>query len=330
VIDLRHEARLIEARAVTIRHVGNSEEIRAEADPVGSGLTEERARALLIQGCSVAGVSADGARLLRIGSNAVYHLAGSVVVRVSYQNADLEAARRTVAVARWLEGISYPAVRALAVEQPVEIDRHAVTFWQSVSDDGDQYATIAQVAQVLAQLHMLHAPAYLHLPAIAPFDSADRRLAASQWLSHDDRGYLASQLTTLQDAYSRLEFVLPRGVIHGDANVGNVLRDKNEQPVVIDLDGFAIGPREWDLALTAVYYDSFGWHTRDEYETFTRVYGFDIMQWPGYPVMRAVREFLMVTWIVHGAAGNEVLAAEAAKRIRALRTGASRKDWQPY
>lgn len=26
----------------------------------------------------------------------------------------------------------------------------------------------------------------------------------------------------------------------------------------IDLDGFAIGPREWDLALTAIYYDSFG------------------------------------------------------------------------
>ena len=41
-------------------------------------------------------------------------------------------------------------------------------------------------------------------------------------------------------------------------------------------------PREWDLALTAIYYDSFGWHTREEYETFVRIYGFDIMQWPGY------------------------------------------------
>jgi hypothetical protein len=42
---------------------------------------------------------------------------------------------------------------------------------------------------------------------------------------------------------------------------------------VIDLDGFAVGPREWDLALTAIYYDSFGWHTREEYEDFVRVYG---------------------------------------------------------
>ena len=107
---------------------------------------------------------------------------------------------------------------------------------------------------------------------------------------------------------------MPEGVIHGDANVGNVLHDSNDAPVVIDLDGFAIGPREWDLALTAIYYDSFGWHTRKEYETFVRVYGFDIMQWPGYP----------------GAGGSQRIAAEAAKRIAALRTGGSRKDWQPY
>jgi aminoglycoside phosphotransferase (APT) family kinase protein len=124
--------------------------------------------------------------------------------------------------------------------------------------------------------------------------------------------------------------VLPQGVIHGDANVGNVLHDTKGSPVVIDLDGFAIGPREWDVALTAIYYDSFGWHTREEYDTFVRVYGFDIMQWPGYPTMRAVREFLMVTWVIQQAKDNPRAAAEATKRIRALRTGASRMDWQPY
>ena len=71
-------------------------------------------------------------------------------------------------------------------------------------------------------------------------------------------------------------------------------------------------PREWDLALTAIYYDSFGWHTREEYEDSVRVYGFDIMEWPGYPVMRAVREFLMVTWVIQKAAESAQAAAEAA------------------
>ena len=71
------------------------------------------------------------------------------------------------------------------------------------------------------------------------------------------------------------------------------------------------------LALTAVYYDSFGWHTREEYETFVRVYGFDIMTWPGYPVMREVREFLMVSWVIQKARESERTAAEAPTQVAA-------------
>ncbi|MGH3294046.1 MAG: hypothetical protein ACRDP7_19785 [Trebonia sp.] len=81
---------------------------------------------------------------------------------------------------------------------------------------------------------------------------------------------------------------------------------------------------------TAMYYDSFGWHTREEYEDFARVYRYDIRQWPGYPVLREAREFLMVTWLIQKAAEDAQAAAETTKRITALRTDASRKDWQPY
>ena len=278
----------------------------------------------------MAGLNADGARLMRIGSNAVYHLTEPVVVRIARHTADLDQARRTVAVARWLASAGYPAVRAIDVDQPVDIDGHAVTFWQSVSEDGEQYATAGEVAEVLAKLHRLDTPEDLHLPVLAPFDSAASRIASNDWLNSEDRIFLTEQLGRMRDRFAGLEFSLPEGVIHGDANVGNVLHDSHGDPVVIDLDGFAIGPREWDLALTAIYYDSFGWHTREEYETFVRMYGFDIMQWPGYPTMRAVREFLMVTWVIQGAGGSQRTATEAAKRIAALRSGASRKDWHPY
>jgi len=91
-----------------------------------------------------------------------------------------------------------------------------------------------------------------------------------------------------------------------------------------------VGPREWDLAQTAIYYESFGWHTRQEYEDFVSVYGYDIMGWPGYPVIREVRQFLMVTWMIQKAVEDTKAAAKAAKRITALRTGASRRGWQPY
>ncbi|HLI51202.1 MAG TPA: aminoglycoside phosphotransferase family protein [Thermomicrobiaceae bacterium] len=267
---------------------------------------------------------------MRLGSNAVYHLAAPVVVRISRHGVGAETARRSVAVARWLASADYPAVRALDVDQPIEVDGHAVTFWRSVSDDGDEYATIAEVADVLARLHKLTAPSYLHLPMLAPFRNAAIRITNNHWLSAGDREFLTDRLDILREEYASLEFVLPQGVIHGDANIGNVLHDTDGKPVVIDLDGFAIGPREWDLALTAIYYDSFGWHTREEYETFARVYGFDIMRWAGYPIMREIREFLMVTWVIQKAGESERIAAEASKRLVALRAGTSRKDWQPY
>lgn len=287
-------------------------------------------RDALEQACAAAGIDADGARLLRVGSNAVYRLKPPVIVRVSRPGADADQVRRTVAVARWLESVDYPAVRAVDIDQPITVDRHLITFWEAVSDDGDQYASTAEVAEVLVRLHSLTAPDYLRLPELAPFANAPRRIETNTWLNPEDRAFLITMLPQMRAAYDGLEFTLPPGVIHGDANVGNVLRDRHGNPVVIDLDGFAVGPREWDLALTAIYYDSFGWHTREEYEDFVRVYGFDIMQWPGYPVMRAVREFLMVTWVIQKAAESGQAAAEAAKRIAALRTGASRKDWQPY
>lgn len=297
----------------------------------GHELDESRARVLLTQACALAAISDDDARLLRVGSNAVFRLAGPAVARISRDGVAVEQARRTVSVARWLESVDYPAARLVdvATEQPIVIDGQAVTFWQAVSDDGNEYGTVAEVADVLVQLHTLTAPVSLGLPRLSPFGHAARRIDDSEWLDRADKTFLTSMLADLRDSYARLDFVLPQGVIHGDANVGNVLHDFRGKPVVIDLDGFSIGPREWDLALTAVYFDSFGWHTREEYETFARVYGFDIMRWLGYPVMRAIREFLMVTWVVQKAGESHRIAAEARKRIAALRTGASRKDWQP-
>jgi Ser/Thr protein kinase RdoA (MazF antagonist) len=285
---------------------------------------------LLERACAVAGIDATGARLLRVGSNAVYRLKTAVIARVSRPGVDAGDVRRTVAVARWLKAVGYPAVRVVDVDQPVPIDGHLVTFWEAVSDDGDQYASVAEVAAVLVKLHKLTAPDDLHLPDLAPFANAERRIEENAWLNPQDRAFLTATLIQMRALYAGLEFTLPPGVIHGDASIGNVLRDGYGHPVVIDLDGFATGPREWDLAMTAIYYDSFGWHTGEEYQDFVRVYDYDIMTWPGYPAMRAVREFLMVTWVIQKAPESEQAAAEAAKRIAALRTGATRKDWQPY
>jgi Ser/Thr protein kinase RdoA (MazF antagonist) len=284
----------------------------------------------LRQACQVAGLDTTGARLLRLGSNAVYRLARPVVARISRVGANVDAAARTVAISRWLREIDYPAVRALDVEQPVIIDGHVITFWEPVTDADDEYGSVTDLAHLLLRLHALSPPPALDIPPLSPFAKADNRIKASRRITPDDRSFLIDRLGQLQESYSSLSFPLPQGLIHGDASIGNVLRDKNGTPLLIDLDNFAIGPREWDLALTAVYYDSFGWHTREEYEAFVAAYGFDIMQWPGYNVMRDIRELLMVAWLSQKADESDMLAEELANRISSLRTDASRRSWRPF
>jgi aminoglycoside phosphotransferase (APT) family kinase protein len=118
-------------------------------------------------------------------------------------------------------------------------------------------------------------------------------------------------------------------MIHGDANVGNAIHDREGRPLLIDLDSFALGHREWDLVLTALYHERFGWHTREEYEAFVFHYGFDLLNWSAYPVMADLRELMMTAWLGGKVAGQPEVRAEFDKRMRALRTGGSRRDWQP-
>ncbi|MEV5705658.1 aminoglycoside phosphotransferase family protein [Actinoallomurus sp. NPDC052274] len=278
---------------------------------------------------AVAGIDVTGARLLRIGENAIYRLPDRTIGRIARTAAYEPDARKEVAVARWLEGQGYPAVRALPIDQPVIVDGRVVTFWDLISDK-ESYGSTAEVASLLAWLHRLEPPSSLRLPPLQPFARAELRIDGDGWLSSEDRDFLRGRLGELRTRYAELEFALAPGVIHGDASVGNVIHDDAGNPILIDLDGFAIGPREWDLALTAIYHDSFGWHTRDEYEVFVKTYGFDVMEWPGYPVLRDVREFLMVTWLSQKASDDEKIAAEVRKRISALCTGSGKRDWQPY
>jgi hypothetical protein len=119
----------------------------------------------------------------------IYRLSVPVVVRISRPDADVDDARRTIAVAQWLESVGYPSVRAVDVDvdQPIVMDGHVVTFWQTVSDDGDEYGSVGEVAQILVELHRIVAPDDLRLPPLEPFGKATKRIEANDWLSSADR-----------------------------------------------------------------------------------------------------------------------------------------------
>ena len=120
-----------------------------------------------------------------------------------------------------------------------------------------------------------------------------------------------------------------RGPIHEDANVGNLLVDSDGSAVLTDLDGFCIGPREWDLIQTALFYDRLGWHDQSEYEAFVSAYGTDLLTWPGYPTLADSRELVMTSWLAGAAEGSSRKREELLWRVRDLREANTERSWRP-
>lgn len=292
-------------------------------------LTAESAHRALRAAAAQVGLATDGAQLIRMGSNAVFRVPGNVVARVARSADMFDNAKKQVGVAGWLQAKRIPAVRALDLRQPVIADHRVVTFWRSESDQ-EVYAEIGDVADLIRRLHELNEPTDIHLPPLQPFGRQGETLPDFPGLSGEDADYLRGRFADARGSFDSLDYVLPRGVVHGDANVGNVIVADDGRSVLIDLDSFSIGPREWDLIQTAIFYDRFGWHSGEEYETFVRVYGYDIMDWRGYSDLADMREVAMTAWLSRKAVNSDKSAAEAAKRIHTMRTGASRRDWSAY
>jgi Phosphotransferase enzyme family len=268
---------------------------------------------------------------MRLGENAIYRLRSvPLVARIARTVDYLPDIETEVAAARWLESVEFPSVRlAGPADQPVVADGRVVTFWELVSDR-TEYGTIAELGVLLRWLHGLEPPPSLVLPQLRPFSRVESRVNGAE-LAEADGEFLRTRLAVAQEQYAGLEFALPMGPIHGDASVGNIIRrEVDGVAILIDLDGFAWGPREWDLVQTAMYFERFGWHTSQEYREFVVAYGFDVMTWPGYPVLRDARELTMVAWLAQNTRESPEIAAEVSKRIADLRSGDGRRDWAPF
>jgi hypothetical protein len=270
--------------------------------------------------CAAAGIDAAGAELACRGEIAVYELRPLwLLARIAASASHLPGAEKEVAVARWLESAGFPAARlAGPADQPVVAAGRVVTFWAQVCED-QSHGTPAELAWLLRRLHDLDPPSSLALPELRPFAGAESRISRAG-LPGDDREFLLGRLNELRDSYADLEYPLPAGPVHGDANVSSVLQSMwDGSPVLTDFGGFAAGPREWDLVLTAMYFERFGWHTQQEYLDFVTGYGFDIMDWPGYTLLRDIRELIIVTWLAQNPTRLPEIDAEISMRIAELR-----------
>jgi hypothetical protein len=298
---------------------GGGEAARPSGQPSFSAACSRRA----LDGVGTAlGINTAQAELVTQGEIAVYDLRGlRMIARVAQTTDYLSDFRTEVEVARWLESAGFPAARlAGPADQPIVHDGRVLTFWAQIAEH-KYYGTVTELANLLRRLHDLEPPSSLVLPELRPFKGARARISRAE-LPEDDREFLLSRLGDLRDSYARLDFVLPRGPIHGSASINSVLPLMwDGSRVLVDLDCFAVGPREWDLVLTAMYFERFGWHTDDEYLEFASGYGFDVMRWPGYTVLRNIRELMLLTWLCLNPWNLAEIHAEVSRRIADLRNG---------
>ncbi|MFK4086130.1 phosphotransferase family protein [Kribbella sp. NPDC020789] len=148
-------------------------------------------------------------------------------------------------------------------------------------------------------------------------------------MTADDRGWLRGQLSRLRASFDDLPSGLPRAAIHGDAWAGNVVVAA-DGPILLDLERFSAGPPEWDLVSTAVRLRTFGTMTAAEYAGFADTYGYDVLEWDGFEVLRDIRELRVTCYAAQRATENPSFRAEAALRVASLRGLRGERPWTDW
>lgn len=290
--------------------------------------SERSAARALSLACADLGLDGREARLARLGENAIYVLPYErIVVRIA-RSIELRArVQREVDVACWLATQGFPAARvAESMAQPYEVDGRLATFWTLIHVSGEK-PHFAELGGGLRELHSLPPPPFA-LPVFDPFSVVPRRLADPGDADPAHVAFLTGLYESLRDAYTALDFPTAFGLIHGDAHLGNLLRE-NGRPVLMDFEVVGHGPREWDLTPTALSVERFG-IARPLYESFVAAYGADVTRWSGYRVLRAIRELTMTTWLMQNIGLGPEHAKEFDLRVESLREGDHVRRWRVF
>ncbi|MBG0814161.1 aminoglycoside phosphotransferase family protein [Planomonospora sp. ID82291] len=291
--------------------------------------TVSAARETLDAACREVGLHAEDAILLRLGENAIFQLSrDNVIVRIARSAEVLPDARKEVAVAEWLRESGLPAAEPADYEQPLMTRGRPVTFWRLIENNGDK-ASVRDLARILRRLHSLPVPPEIPLPEFDIFGRVSERIANTEALSDQDHEFLTARLIELREKYESLRYPLSPCAVHGDAHQQNLIVALDGRVLLIDFERFAFGPPETDLAVTATE-RLIGWHTAGEYESFTDAYGFDIISWEGFPILRSINELKMTTWLMQNVNESERVAQEFRTRFASLHDDEAPRSWAPF
>jgi Phosphotransferase enzyme family/ANTAR domain len=284
-------------------------------------------RSVLTAACALAGLDPQGAELIRWVGNAVFRLARHPVVVKIVLTADLaHRADTAVAAARLLATHGVPAIRLwLDIPQPLHVGQYAVTLWQHEDHTGAQ-PTATDLASLITRLHRLPITD-TNLPAWEPIPDLRHRIADAEHADPDDLHFLLECCDRIQAQLPVLDYALPTGVVHGDAHLGNLI-PTSRGPLWCDLDSTSIGPTEWDLIPVAVAHLRFP-NPINLHQQLASAYGFDVTTWPGFPVLRQLRELKLVTSALPVATSNPAIRTQLHHRLHTFRTGDT-TPWARY
>ena len=281
------------------------------------------------------GLDHGGPRPLRIHDAATVLLPRAhVVVRlVPLAEEAVERARRAVQLTQWLSSEGFPTIRPAAPDI-VELDGYVASVWHEVATRpaGSRIETNAVLGQLLRELHGLPRPP-LELPPANPLRRlrAALRLDAARSQPVLDRGdtlFLEGRMAELAARYATMSFPLGSGLIHNDAHPGNMIPDPETRYgyVLTDWEGACNGPRELDVVLVGAPGSRFG-DLDSEREAFSAGYGYDIGTWPGYQVLRDIRDLHSLAAFIRAGTRSTAALAELGVRVASIRDGDRTIRW---
>lgn len=289
--------------------------------------TDTDARHAATAMCELAGLHRATPELLRFGNNAVFGISEAYVVRVMRPTTSEADVQREIDLVREFARLDVPTVRLadLTTQQPLKTHDCLGTVWERL-DEPDHDSLYRPFGQLLRTFHQRTAALPLPLEPWRPLASSDRRLAELDGLyTPEDIAMLTQWSRQIAVELDQVAPVLPGGVIHGQAEVGNVLL-RAGHPVLIDFERVAIGPREWDLTDTAVTVPRFGL-PEQRYRDFADAYGFDVRAWDGYETYRRLWELRATTWLMQNGHHSHEAAREVEVRLQTWRDDDPDTQW---
>ncbi|MDT0530378.1 phosphotransferase [Micromonospora sp. DSM 115977] len=290
--------------------------------------SEEAMTAAMRQIATILDVPADDAQLLRLTNNAVFALPRSgIVIRIARTHRLRDRVTKVVQLARWFAEMNAPTVRlAPGVEQPIEVGDLVASIWTYVQPQSPT-PFVEDLGLALRAFHDLEVPPF-PLPVWDPIEDARRRLADAEGLDSHDRDFLVEWCDRLAPRLNALNQRAEPKLIHGDAHVGNLLRESSGLVVTCDFDATCVGPWQVDLAAVAVGEERF--ERMGAHRALAAAYGFDVASDPFWPLLREARELKMIVAAVPLLDTSTHVAAEFAIRIRSVQENDHKTRWRPF